>query len=348
MIIQQPKKVKTGKKKMKSTEGVKSKLYNPVQTPLKDVQLPSSMCPYFESLPWKDRPQFSQLWDMDNPPMLVESKFGLVPMGSILSYQQQNNVVDTGDIIVDALATEPPPFSLPDLSNFFTDVFPLSADLDVKYRSLHVGDEDGKEFERQTRTQSDVGVWHKLRKNRITASNFKRVTTRRANFETLATQLHSTRHVQTSAMAYGIEHEPIAAELYAKTFGRNVYRVGFVINPSCFFLGCSPDRRVYDPDEATDPWGLLEIKCTKSPTISQCDYLKRSGQGNKLMLKRTHAYYMQVMGQMGLTGSNWCDFFVCATDDFHVERITFDKQFFLDNFTKLVKFFFEFFLVKNE
>ena len=30
--------------------------------------------------------------------------------------------------------------------------------------------------------------------------------------------------------------------------------------------------------------------------------------GNKCKLKRTHAYYAQVQGQMGCTGAQWCDF----------------------------------------
>ena len=57
----------------------------------------------------------------------------------------------------------------------------------------------------------------------------------------------------TPAIEFSIEKEPVAAQLYSSGFGRNVYQVGLVINPSCFFLGPSPDRHVYDTDVPSDP-----------------------------------------------------------------------------------------------
>ena len=53
--------------------------------------------------------------------------------------------------------------------------------------------------------------------------------------------------MQTAAMRYGIQHEDEAANHYASQFGRAVYQVGFVINPSLPHLGCSPDRRFMTP-----------------------------------------------------------------------------------------------------
>ena len=52
--------------------------------------------------------------------------------------------------------------------------------------------------------------------------------------------------------------------------------VGFVVNPSAFHLGCSPDRRVYDPD-ATEAHGLLEVKCPSINSITKCKYLVKDG-----------------------------------------------------------------------
>jgi len=157
--------------------------------------------------------------------------------------------------------------------------------------------------------------------------------------------LKSDRVVRTASVLYGLEHENEAAELYARTFGRNVYRVGLVINPSCAFLGCSPDRRVLDLDTTSSEWGLLEIKCTTHTSVTECDYLQKPrGNGGKLALKITHSYYYQVMAQMGLTGSSWCDFFVYATSDYHLERINFDEQFFNDMMTKVTNFYFSHYL----
>jgi hypothetical protein len=43
------------------------------------------------------------------------------------------------------------------------------------------------------------------------------------------------------------------------------------------------------------------------------------------VLKLTHEYYYQVMGQMGITVVTWCDFFVLARDDYRVGRVVFDE-----------------------
>ena len=71
--------------------------------------------------------------------------------------------------------------------------------------------------------------------------------------ESLSVQLLSGKMIQTAAMRYGIEHEDKAAQFYSQQFGRETYRVGFVINPSIPHLSCSPNRRVYDPTES-QPW----------------------------------------------------------------------------------------------
>lgn len=146
--------------------------------------------------------------------------------------------------------------------------------------------------------------------------------------------------MQTAAMRYGIQHEDEAANQYADQFGRVVYPVGFVINPSLPHLGCSPDRRVYDPSE-NDPWGLLEIKCTPSDCLSDLNYLKHNSRTGTYSLKKTHAYYFQTMGCIGLTGSAWEDFFVFCRSEFHCERIYFDPMLFSEMLEKLNHFYFD-------
>jgi hypothetical protein len=338
------------RKRRKIYDGVASKLYNPVSAPLVNINLPSMMCPYMESLEWRSRPQFSQLWDLkfNSDLTVVDSKFGAVQKGSVLSYQQANTLIENGDLITDHKVPHLPSFTFPDLSDCVSGFLPLNFDLAGKYNSLYVSDAQSKEYELQTRTQSESVEWHNLRKNRITASNFKRVCSRQANFDALSMQLHTSRRVVTAAMRHGLEREPVAAEQYAQIFGRNVYRVGFCINPSCCFLGCSPDRRVYDCDEHENPWGLLEIKCTEQLTVTACKYLVPTADtAGHLKIRKSHEYYYQVMGQMGLTGSAWCDFFVFAKDDFHCERIHFDEVMFSQMLSELTHFFFAYFILQN-
>lgn len=71
-----------------------------------------------------------------------------------------------------------------------------------------------------------------LRKFRLTASNFKRICSRQQEFEALAARLLKGTKIQTASMKYGLQHEDEVVEFYAQGFGRNVVKVGFVINPS--------------------------------------------------------------------------------------------------------------------
>jgi len=351
MCVQKPKKpvVSTAvKAKRVSSEGIKSTVYNPLCVPLHSFSLPSTFCPFFNSVCREERPQFSQIWDASKSLELVKFKFGDIQKGSVLSYQLPASTLETGQIITSHCYEMPPQFSFSDLHCYFNSHLPIDSAYINLYNSLFVSDVTSREFEELTRCQSSSDEWHRLRKNRITASTFKRVCSRKANFEALATDLLSSRRVTTAAMKYGTENEPVAAELYARSFGRNVFSVGFVVNPSCFFLGASPDRRVYDTEEEVNKWGLLEIKCTAANSVSSCEYLippKHSGR-TQMQLKRSHDYYYQVMGQMGITGASWCDFFVYAKDDFYVERIVFDEKFFSEMMFKLCNFFFQFFLPK--
>ncbi|XP_062567699.1 uncharacterized protein LOC134229929 [Saccostrea cucullata] len=119
-------------------------------------------------------------------------------------------------------------------------------------------------------------------------------------------------------MKFGLEHEQEAAEAYATITGNNVFKAGLVINPSCFYLGTSPDRKVIDPN-SVPMYGLLEIKCPNSDSITNLKYLTLVN--NSYKLKSSHEYYYQIMGQMGLTGALWCDLFIWCKDDYHLERI---------------------------
>jgi len=219
----------------------------------------------------------------------VSCRFGEVPKGSLLSYQLPVVSDSPDNVIVVSDVPSPPPFTFPDLSPFAQAFLPVSDCLRNIFSLLEVSDSMSREFEEATRSQSSTEDWHRLRKNRITASKFKRICSRRSNFDSLASQLLCNQTVTTSSMRFGIENEPAAAEIYAKNFGRNVYRVGFVINPTCSFLGASPDRRVFDPD--VSDWGLLEIKCTTSNSVVMCDYLAvpKITENQQLMLKWSHA-----------------------------------------------------------
>ena len=91
---------------------------------------------------------------------------------------------------------------------------------------------------------------------------------------------------------------------------------GVIISCTHPFLGASPDACMYDPSNA-DPFGFAEIKCsfkyqdtTPTHAATNKDFMLQTEQDRRLVLKRTHVYYSQVQGQMGVGGRKWCDFIV--------------------------------------
>ena len=144
-------------------------------------------------------------------------------------------------------------------------------------------------------------------------------------------------------MVYGLRHENEAVKAYVNTTGSNVYLCAIILNPSALYLACSPDRRVYDKSESgNEQFGLLEIKCLQATSFIEMPYLLE--QDNKFHLKSIHKYHYQIQGQMGLTGTKWCDFMVFCENDYHIERINFDPAFFHRMKQKLDVFYFTYFL----
>ena len=304
--------------KKNNFQAIKSNLYNPVTVPLAELQIKEKLWPTLSSGQVPST-QWSQIWSQGEEAPMVNSSYGMVPKGSVLSYQcpATKEVRRVGP-------AEPPPLTLPELPPYAINLACSQNQLD-HVASLGVTEEEAREYEAHTRQQGQCPEWYKLRKCRLTASNFKRVTGRRSNHQQLALDLFNKSVKKTPAMEFGTENETYAAETYAESFGFDIHEVGFIINPTRPYLGCSPDRRVYDPaDDGT--WGLLEVKCSTKDSIQDLPFFRTNDDAN-LELRHSHRYYEQIMGQMGLTGAPWCDFFVWTQNDFHRERIHYDHTF---------------------
>lgn len=147
--------------------------------------------------------------------------------------------------------------------------------------------------------------------------------------------------------------EPQAAFIYASKAKQNqvnLFPSGLVINPKCPWLGCTPDRKVFDlgvEEQGLSPFGLLEIKVVKegATDFENVAYLTKDNDSNVLKVKRNHDYHYQVQCQLALTGLEWCDFFSYINDTtFFCERIMFDPIFFQTAKDRVDYFFFTYFL----
>lgn len=145
--------------------------------------------------------------------------------------------------------------------------------------------------------------WHLLRLGRVTASKFSTVMSKgrgggeavgRINYRAeLLSERLTGKPVETyksKEMQWGTDNEPTARLIYQLESGNNVEECGFFAHET-LMTGASPDGLVGDD-------GLLEIKCPN--TATHIETLRK----NKLPTQ----YYWQVMGQIWITGRDWCDF----------------------------------------
>lgn len=195
--------------------------------------------------------------------------------------------------------------------------------------SLRCSDTAG--LEERTRNQGNSTEWMQARKQRLTASNFHRVLTRKTKItDKFLDSIFLEHTFSVPAMEYGKRNEKKAKSKYLETFSnRHLHDCGLVVTNEFPFLGASPDGKVCDGGQC----GILEIKCpyaSRNSTISEaCDLrdfcLEKAQQ--TVQLKWSHAYYTQVQGLLMVTGCDFCDFVVFTQKDLHVERICPDIAF---------------------
>ena len=135
--------------------------------------------------------------------------------------------------------------------------------------------------------------------------------------------------VQTLAMKHGISLEPRAKQKYISVV-KSKHRsfssedTGLTILKEHPFVGASPDLEV---NCICCGKCLVEIKCPFSikddiPS-DKLDFLHV--EDNSLTIKKSHKYYSQMQGQMGVTGRQYCDFFVYTHHGYHLERVQYDS-----------------------
>ncbi|XP_065109040.1 uncharacterized protein [Paramisgurnus dabryanus] len=281
---------------------------------------------------------------MCNDDSFVDSAFGKVQVGSVLSYQQP--AATTRNITPHKDAPAPPHLPLDDYSlDSSVCLFVYSKHELLHMESLAVTLEMSHKIEDATKDQSASLDWHSVRKPRVTSSRFREVYHVRgqSSAEHLAERIQrGTR--QTADMKRGLEMESAVVEEYCLVCGVNFYPCGFLIHPDAPWLGSSPDGIVFDPTEQ-QVFGLLEIKCPNVKSYVDCPYLKL--QNGTPQLKEQHAYYWQVQGQMLISGLEWCDFVVYAQDDMMIQRIYKDSRMFKTIRERADHFFFYFYLPKS-
>lgn len=154
-----------------------------------------------------------------------------------------------------------------------------------------------------TQFEQGTEAWFQIRCGRVTASRVADIIAKtksgasatRANYAAQLVVERLTGNVEASfqngAMQWGIDKEPEARAAYRFHTDAVVVETDFVLHPSIFMAGASPDGLVGDD-------GLVEIKCPNSAT--HIETLRSEVIPEK--------YATQMFWQMACTGRQWCDF----------------------------------------
>ncbi|XP_041913151.1 uncharacterized protein LOC121678037 isoform X1 [Alosa sapidissima] len=266
----------------------------------------------------------------------VDSKFGPVPKGSVLSYQCPP--VQTNEVIKHPDAPLFP--QLPLISSKLERHLQFVPTYEQFYHleSLEVTRELACVIEEKTRGQSQSPLWKEVRQPRLMASRFGEACSVKGEASSQALAIRILRGVrQTLHMKRGIDLEPEVLLQYSDQCNVNVYPSGFVLHTDAPYLGASPDAKVYDP-AANPPFGLAEVKCPNVDSVTDVAHLRFIGGQAKL--RRNHKYFWQVQGQLAITGLSWCDFITSTKTDLTVERIWLDETLIMEMKNKLDLLFF--------
>ena len=195
--------------------------------------------------------------------------------------------------------------------------------------------------EESTRNQSDSNLWYEQRQYRLTASKFGRIIKRmetitKNNNETphnLLEHLIQNKSVDTYATRHGIASEPHAKTAVLqilKQQGHKYFKAsdsGTIIDEKYPFLSASPDQIICCKCCGK---GLVEIKCPYSicDVAPSLENLKQIDK-NTSQLKKNHDHYFQIQGQLGISKSSHCWYFVYTEHGHYIEKILFDEHFFL-------------------
>ena len=206
-------------------------------------------------------------------------------------------------------------------------------------------------IEKLTRGQAENNNWYKYRKGRVTASLFSsvlhcRFTNQPSNY--ILDRVFMRKTAKSASLDYGRTHEPIARQAYTARYKKThkkckVKQCGLFIDKHYPFMGASPDALV---ECKCCGKGLLEIKCSYQFRLNHpqeaCqdkDYHVFLDDDGAFRLKESSPWYVQIQGQLGVTGLDWCDFLLYTKKGFLTERIYFDKELYLTIVNKCEKFF---------
>ena len=111
------------------------------------------------------------------------------------------------------------------------------------------------------------------------------------------------------------------------------------------FLGATPDGLLYT-GTGMGKFAIVEVKCPykhcNSTILDACkdsQFCLELDSSNQPKLKRNHDYYYQILGQLGISGGEYCDFVVWTLVDVYIERVYLDSTVWQEMTVKLTNYY---------
>lgn len=205
-----------------------------------------------------------------------------------------------------------------------------------------------KLLSKQTLDQSENLLWHEERRKRLTASNFGRIvkllpSTERSKIVEELLHPNFTGNIYTR---YGKDNESKAIKDFERVIGEGVIACGLFVHPEHPYLAASPDGLLGERS-------IVEIKCPyKAKDFTPEEAIKSkliqfaNIEDGSLSLKKNDKYYLQVQGQLFVTGRESCYFVIWTPHGIIYEKIYRDEACWERMLPKLKEFYFEHMLPK--
>lgn len=177
--------------------------------------------------------------------------------------------------------------------------------------SLRANANRRSDIEKETRAQGNSPAWHVYRKMMLTASNFGEICRRRSTTKVhnLVKKLMYYPIRENKVTKYGHVSEEKARKQLSDDLGEEIAECGLFISEEHPFLGASPDGLIGDD-------GLAEFKCPfKAQTLTPQQAMEEHSDIRSIFdakdpnqMNRKHRFYYQVIGQLRVTGRQYCRF----------------------------------------
>lgn len=212
-----------------------------------------------------------------------------------------------------------------------------------------------------TKDQRDSLLWGRLRRLRLTGSNFGKVLDAYERHlqkgtpypESLFKSLKGEYRLEgKDSIMWGQMHEDNAISAYVALTNNRVEKIGLCLF-DCGYLGSTPDGLVISTDDGN---GVLEVKCPYKHREVMVDEMIKTELHNKLekkyfflkhdgSLNQKHSYWHQVQGEIYAAKVQWADFVIWTKKDLRVVRVAKDEAW-IANIEKLCDFYINILLPK--